>query len=312
VKLRRRRFEATIAEMNHDDTCNKERIPLPADLHAHTTSSDGRMSGPRLVEIAAGVGLTAIAIADHNAVSAVPGAQFAAPRWGVEVIAGAELDANCRDLDCHIVGLFLDLERPEFQKGMIAAQNAWRDWARAVLEETSRAAGLRLGWQDMYFWGDEPTGGDIVEALRRAGYDGPVAQKGGFQYGPPDARYIPMPLSPADVCDLIHRGGGVAILAHALDKFVSTEFTRPEDFKEFLDAGIDGWECWRSGYGPEQTEYLLRWAERLGLLPSGGSDIHGPYAPGSEKARRGLEGLGQATVPDDAVEALRARAAEHK
>jgi len=269
------------------------------------------MSGPRIVEIAASLGLTAIAITDHNAISAVPGAQWVAQRWGVEVIAGAELDANCRDLDCHIVGLFLDPERPEFQKGMIAAQDAWRDWARAVLEETSRAAGLRLGWGDLYFWGDAPTGGDIVQALRRAGYDGPIAQKGGFQYGPPDARYVPMPLSPADVCDLVHRGGGVAILAHPLDKFISTDFTSTEDFREFLNAGIDGWECWRKGYTREQTEFLLRWANRLGLLPSGGSDIHGPYPPESEKARVGLEGLGSVKVPDKAVEALRARAGQY-
>jgi len=270
------------------------------------------MSGARVAEIAASVGLTAIAITDHNAVSAVPGARLAAERWGIEVIAGAELDANCRDLDCHIVGLFLDLERPEFQKGMIAAQNAWRGWAHAVLEETSRAAGLSVKWEDMYFWGDEPTGGDIVEALRRAGYDGSMAKKGGFQYGPPDARYIPMPLSPADVCEMVHRGGGVAILAHPLDKFISMEFTKAEDFREFLDAGIDGWECWRKGYTAEQTEFLLRWTERLGLLPSGGSDIHGPHPPDSEKARVGLEGLGAVKVPDEVVDALRARAERYR
>lgn len=290
----------------------REDIPLPADLHVHTTSSDAHASGARIVELAASFGLTTIAITDHNAISAAPGAQFAGKRWGIEVIAGAEIDANFRDLDCHIVGLFLDLERPEFQKGFIAMQNAWRGWARAVLEETSRAAGVKVNWDDMYFWGDEPTGGDVLKALRRAGYDGPFVQKGGFTYGPPDARYIPMPLSPAEVCDLVHSGGGVAVLAHPLDKFVSREFTRPEDFREFLDAGIDGWECWRKGYTPEQAEFLMHWARRLGLLPSGGSDIHGPYPPESNEAHRGLEGLGAVKVPDEAVEALRARAARYK
>jgi len=285
---------------------------LPADLHVHTTSSDARMSGARIVEIAASVGLTTIAITDHNAVSAAPGAQFAAARWGIEVIAGAEIDANCRDLDCHIAGLFLDLARPAFQKGFIAMQNAWRGWAREVLAETSRAAGVNATWDDMYFWGDEPTGGDVLKALRRAGYEGPFAQKGGFTYGPPDARYIPMPLSPAQVCDLIHSGGGVAILAHPLDKFISMSYTREDDFREFLDAGIDGWECWRKGYNAEQAGFLLQWAERLGRLPSGGSDIHGPNPPESDEARRGLEGLGEVRVPDEAVQALRARAARYK
>lgn len=285
---------------------------MPADLHVHTTSSDGRMSGPRMVELSARAGLTAIAIADHNAISAIPGAQMAAGRWGVEVIAGVELDADYQGLDCHIVGLFVDLGRPDFLNGIIAAQDAWRDWARAVLQETSRAAGLTLSWEDLYFWGDVPTGGDIVAALRSAGYDGPMVKKGGFEYGPPDARYIRMPLSPAQVCDLVHRGGGVAILAHPLDKFVPRNLSGPQEIRDFLDAGIDGWECWRKGYNEEQTQFLLRWANRLGLLPSGGSDIHGPYAPGSEKARVGLEGLGQVLVPDEAVEALRSRADMYK
>ena len=63
---------------------------MPADLHVHTTSSDAKMSGPRQVELAAAAGLNALAITDHNAISAVPGAQFVAGRWGVEVIAGQD------------------------------------------------------------------------------------------------------------------------------------------------------------------------------------------------------------------------------
>lgn len=285
---------------------------MPADLHVHTTSSDGHMSGPRQVELAAAAGLTKIAIADHNAVSAVRGSQYVAARWGVEVIAGAELDANCRDLDCHIVGLFLDLDRPDFQKGLIAAQDAWREWAREVIAETGRAVGIPLRWEDLYFWGDVPTGGDIVNALQRAGYAGPMAQQGGFTYGPPEARFVPMPLSLPEVCDLVHRGGGAAILAHPFDKFISLAWTEPKDFHEFLDAGIDGWECWRGGYAPEKVDFLLRWADRLNLLPSGGSDHHGPYPPTSAKASRTAGGLDSVKVPDAAVEALRQRASTYR
>jgi len=282
---------------------------LPADLHVHTTSSDGRMSGPRQVELAAAAGIGTIAIADHNAVSAVPGARFVGKRWGVEVIAGAELDANFHDLDMHIVGLFFDLERPDFQAGMIALQDRWRDWASEVLVEFDRATGIRVEWEDLYFWGDVPTGADLVHALQRYGYDGPLAHKGGWEYGPPEARFVPMPLAPRQVCDLIHRGGGAAILAHPTDKFISRRWTEPGDFHEILEMGIDGWECWRDGHNEEVTEFLLRWAQRLGMLPSGGSDYHGPYPPDHGKAPR--PGL-MAAVPDEVVEALRAKAGTYR
>jgi len=290
---------------------------LAADLHVHTTSSDAAMSGARQVELAAAAGLTALAIADHNAISAVPGAQSVAERWGVEVIAGAELDCNYHDTDTHIVALFLDLERPDFIKGFIALQDRWRAWCLEVLEEYRRATGIEVPWDDLYFAGDVPVGGALVDALQRKGYHGPIATKGGWGYGPPQARFVPMPLSPGEVCDLVHLGGGVAVLAHTVEKnangepkFVSSKWTEPADFSEILEMGVDGWECWRGGHTPEEIEFILRWGDRLGLLPAGGSDSHGPYPPDTEEGRRG--GSLRPLVPDQAVEALRAKAESYR
>ena len=278
---------------------------MPSDLHVHTTSSDACASGPRRVEQAASVGLTAIAITDHNAISAIPSARLVAQHWGVEVIAGIELDTDFRNTDTHIVGLFVHPDHPDFQADTIKVQDTWRDWIREAMVEIARAAGIVLEWNDLHYWGDVPTGGDIVNALRSKGYEGPIVRAGGFDYGPPNARFVPMPLSPEYVCDVVHRAGGVAVLGHPWEKFIPGTFTLPSEFQHLLEMGIDGWECWRGGYTPEQTDYLLRWAERLRLLPAGGSDYHGP--------RRGqsLHPFGAVTVPDEAVEALRARAAAY-
>ena len=278
---------------------------MPGDLHVHTTSSDACACGARRVEQAASVGLTAIAITDHNAISAIPGARLVARHWGVEVIAGVELDADFRNTDTHIVGLFVDPDRPAFRADMIKVQEVWREWIREAMAEIGRAAGIVLEWDDLYFWGDVPTGGDIVNALRGKGYEGPIVRAGGFEYGPPEARYVPMPLSPEYVCDVVHRAGGIAVLGHPWGKFIPGTFTQPSEFQHLLEMGIDGWECWCGGYTPYQTEYLLRWVERLGLLPTGGSDYHGP------RERGPLYPFGAVTVPDEAVEALRARAAAY-
>ena len=279
---------------------------MAADLHVHTTSSDGRMSPPRRVEQAACVGLTAIAITDHNAVSAVPTARFVAPHWGVEIIAGAELDTDFHNICAHIMGLFLDLDRPEFQREMIKVQEAWRDWIRETMMEIGRAAAVSLEWDDLYYWGDVPTRGDVHDALRKKGYEGPIVRAGGFPYGPPDARFVPLPLSAEYMCDMVHRAGGAAILGHPWRNFAPGTLTQPSEFRHILEMGIDGWECWRGDYAPEQIEYLLHWAQRLNLLPSGGADYHGPR-PGHS-----LHPFGAVTVPDDVLEAIRQKAETYR
>ena len=279
---------------------------MPADLHVHTTSSDGRMCPARRVEQAASVGLTAFAITDHNAISGIPSARMVAEHWGVEVIAGAELDSNFEDTRAHIVGLFLDLDRPDFQQDMIKVQEAWCDWVRETMVEVGQAAGVTVGWEDLYYWGDVPTSGDVHEALRQKGYQGPIVRVGGFPYGPPGAKYVPLPLSAEYVCDMVHRAGGVAILGHPWREFAPGTLTQPSEFQHLLDMGIDGWECWRGDYTPQQTEYLVRWANRLNLLPTGGSDSHGPR-PG-----RTLYPFGAITVPDGLLETIRARAETYR
>ena len=271
---------------------------MPADLHLHTTASDGCAAGARRVEQAASLGLQAIAITDHNAISAIPGARLAAGRWGVEVIAGVELDSDLQGVLTHIVGLFLDLERPDFQREMLAAQDAWRGWIRAGMAELTRDTGIALAWEDLCFTGDVPTGGDVLAALHRKGHQGlPVS------WGDPGTPQVPLPLAAREVCELIHRAGGVAILAHPWKHLAGGTLAEPREFQPVLATGVDGWECWRHGHTPEQTEYLLRWVRHFGLLPSGGSDYHGPKQPGEP-----LPPFGVTMVPDEAVEALRERA----
>jgi predicted metal-dependent phosphoesterase TrpH len=264
------------------------------------------MCGPRRVEQAASVGLTSFAITDHNAISAIPSARLVADYWGVEVIAGAELDCDFHNTCAHIIGLFLDLDDRDFQTDMLALQQAWREWIRETMVGIGRAAGVALAWDDLYFWGDVPTRGDVHDALRQKGYEGPIERGGGVPYGPPGARYVPMPLSAEYVCDMIHRAGGAAILGHPWLNFAPGTFTEPAEFRHILAMGIDGWECWRGDYQPEWTDYLLTWARRLDILPAGGSDSHGPR-PG-----RTLYPFGGVTVPDEAVEAIRDKAAEYR
>ena len=91
-----------------------------ADLHVHTTHSDGACSPCEVVVAAANVGLKALAITDHDTLSAIAVARPEAERLGVELIAGVELTAEYEGREVHILGHFVRDDDP----GLVAATSA--------------------------------------------------------------------------------------------------------------------------------------------------------------------------------------------
>src|SRR5580700_1512352 len=82
------------------------------DLHAHTTASDGQYTPAELVRHAAELGLTAIAVTDHDTVEGVAEAVEAGPRYNVEVVPGIELSAQIDRGQCHLLGYLIDPTTP--------------------------------------------------------------------------------------------------------------------------------------------------------------------------------------------------------
>jgi predicted metal-dependent phosphoesterase TrpH len=103
-------------------------------------------------------------------------------------------------------------------------------------------------------------------------------------------------VTPREACEIIRRARGLAVVAHPISH------ADPEAMiRSLATAGfLDGVECYYAEHSPEQTAQLLALCRELGLLPTGGSDFHGP------RVRAGT--LGQPPVPWEAWEALRCRA----
>ena len=81
-----------------------------ADLHVHSTFSDGTLTPTEIVKLAKKIELDAFALTDHDTVDGVPEAVFAGKKYGVEVIPGIEISTSYKDKEIHIVGLFIDYE----------------------------------------------------------------------------------------------------------------------------------------------------------------------------------------------------------
>ena len=86
------------------------------DLHTHTTASDGTLTPTELVAHARELGLSAVAITDHDTMNGVAEAQTAGERLGVEVIPGMEISTDYRGEDTHVLGYGMDINAPALRE----------------------------------------------------------------------------------------------------------------------------------------------------------------------------------------------------
>ena len=102
-------------------------------------------------------------------------------------------------------------------------------------------------------------------------------------------------LLPKNAVRLVHRAGGVAVLAHP-----TYTHDLPRALAALTRAGLDGLEVYYSGYTPAIRGSLMRYARTFGLLPGGGSDYHG--VPSMNRPPRGAH-----YVPPFVLDGLRRR-----
>src|SRR5437588_9221654 len=89
-----------------------------ADLHIHTTHSDGTYTPAEVIDLARRSGLAAVAVTDHDTLGGVPPAKAAAVGSGVEVIPGAEITTEYRGRELHLLGYFVQLDDPALTAGL--------------------------------------------------------------------------------------------------------------------------------------------------------------------------------------------------
>lgn len=84
---------------------------MKCDLHTHSTFSDGTRTPAAIVDECVKIGLSAIALTDHNTVKGLYEFKNGAEGKNIECVSGVEISTDYKDKDVHIVGLFLNEER---------------------------------------------------------------------------------------------------------------------------------------------------------------------------------------------------------
>jgi predicted metal-dependent phosphoesterase TrpH len=282
-----------------NDSSDPSRSQL-AELHSHSNHSDGTFSPEEVVEIAHSTGLAALALTDHDTVSGVAAARGKAEQLGIELIPGVEFSSHVGKKEVHVLGLFIDADLPDLLSACEQARHLRRRRAKVIVGKL-RELRLDLGFDDVESAAAGASMGrpHIAAALVDIGAV-PNLDSAFHRYiGNGGPAFVPKPtLTAGEVIDVIHRAGGVAILAHPASSRVNER-----TILGLAAIGLDGFEIKHPKHRPGQRRRLSKLSERSGLLPAGGSDFHGPGS--------GRTPMGTCAVPLEWMESLRDRASEH-
>ena len=270
------------------------------DLHVHTTASDGTLTPSEAVCHAKELGLSAMAVTDHDTFEGVREALDTGTRVGLEVVPGIEVSVDYRGLGVHVLGYFIDPDSAAMKKllGWVIDERKRRN---RLMAEAMRADGIDIHVEELREkYPDSVVGRPhFAAALVELGYAESIRDAFDRYLGIGrkyfrKREYIPL----QDAFDVIRDAGGKAVLAHPLQY----RLDEPELLSmigTMKDAGAVGMECLYFGYRPERMEYLRELAERYDLCVTGGSDYHGSRKPEIE--------MGSPFVPYALLEELKAR-----
>ncbi|MGD9906568.1 MAG: PHP domain-containing protein [Vicinamibacterales bacterium] len=270
------------------------------DLHLHTTASDGRCTATELVGRVAAAGVRVFAVTDHDTVAGHAEAARAAALHDLVFVPGIEVTAVWAGRDVHVLGYWVDGERPAFA-AFLREQRTRRVARIEAIGAALGAAGAAIDLGPLLTrLADHPGTSvgrpDLARLLVAAGHAVSLQDAFDRYLAEGQPAYVARSgVSPEDAVALIHDAGGLASLAHP-------GVTRRDDRLEaWAAAGLDAIEAYHSDHSEADTAFYLERARALDLLVTGGSDFHGDE-PVSHRARR--RDVGGVTLPADAWQAL--------
>ncbi len=278
------------------------------DLHLHTTFSDGSQTPTEVLEMAHKVGVTALAITDHDIVDGLPEAFEAGERLGIEVIPGVEISTEFNGSELHVLGYYLDRNDSVLLKRMQLLRNS-RDTRNPLIVQKLQELGLDITYEEVKAVAGEGSVGrpHIARVLMDKGVVQTSKEAFNKYLADGKAAHVPRDLpSPEEAVRWIREAKGIPVMAHPLwvkasgDAFITL-------CEELKVAGLGGMEVHYSTHTPQQTKDFLSLAKKLDLLVTGGSDYHGVTKPDIEV---GI-GKGGLEVPAALLEPLKKAASEN-
>ena len=267
----------------------KKRSVAFADLHTHSTASDGTLTPTQLVEKAESIGLSALAITDHDTISGIKEAQKASEGKDIKVIAGTELSCGKPGVEksVHVLGLFISPEKSKLSDILDEQQHLRYIRAFKILN-LLREQGFNMDKLEKEFQ-NNPTKvigrPEFAHYLQNNGYISSFDDAFKKYLGCGCPAYVRKDYIDYNVAiDAIHDAGGLAIIAHP-----GLIPNWSEIWNDIKDLPWDGIEVFYIEHSNSQVERFYEIAKELHIASTGGSDYHGDY--GKHRNRLGHGGL---------------------
>ncbi len=271
-----------------------------ADLHLHTHYSDGTYSPEELVARAQSRELGAIALTDHDTVEGCVRTALACEQAGIEFIPGTELTAEQDGQEIHILGYLFDTNDPRLLTEMAKFQTVRQNRIREMVGRLNQLR-VPLTAEAVFALANcqAPGRPHVARALVKAGHCTTLDEAFERFLKRNRPAWVPkFKMSAAQAIDLLHKAGGVAVMAHpGLNR-------ADEVIPKMVDAGLDGIECFHTKHSTATSEHYLEIADRYGLLVTGGSDCHGNA--------KGKPLIGTVRLPYEHVRELKTKAARYQ
>lgn len=243
------------------------------DMHSHTTASDGQHAPTELLAMAAKAGVTVLAVTDHDTVAGLAEAAEAARAHGVELVPGIEVSAFVLRKEVHILGHFVRPDDEELTRFAVRLREE-REERMAAMVAKMRELGFPVTMKHVRdVAGDAQLGRPhLARVLVNQGWC--VDVKAAFDrfLGSGKLAWVDrFRLEAADAIRLIRQAGGSATLAHPF----ASKMER-YDIQTLAKAGLAGLELQHAEQNPQVRQKYLAIARDFDLVPTAGSDYHGP------------------------------------
>jgi predicted metal-dependent phosphoesterase TrpH len=271
-----------------------------ADLHLHTRYSDGTFTPAQLAAEGHRHGLAVMAVTDHDTVEGCGEMAEACARLGIEFVPGVELTAEFDGIEIHLLAYFMDIRHPEFLARMIEFQGVRQQRIRDMVTRLNQMQ-ISIRVERVFELANcrAPGRPHVARVLVESGIC--TSHEEAFDRFLKKNRPAWVPkfkISAADAISLVHRAGGLAVMAHP-------GLNRADDIiPDLVTSGLDGIECFHTKHSTTTSAYYLEIADRFGLLVTGGSDCHG--------LNKGKPLVGTMRLPLVYVEKMKSRLAERR
>lgn len=256
-----------------------------ADLHCHTTASDGLLSPKELIRLAADLGLKGVGITDHDTIQGWKEAEEAGTYYKIQVLRGIELNTDWLGKEVHLLGYELDNSSDYFNDKLISLSQAREQRMLEILDRL-KTLGVYIHEDEVrqFAQGDSIGRPHIAQALLGRGLIRNIREGFDRYIGAGAPAYVPRyKLTTEEGLELILKAQGIPVIAHPGMQRLE------EGIPAWVEAGLKGIEVVHSEHNRDDVIRYQAIAQKYQLIMTGGSDFHGEaLKPGAELGRWGV------------------------